>query len=390
MGAGILDEDKFAFVGEPAWHGLGQKVAEGLDAVTVFKLVGLDWQTKLWPLMSFVPPVVDDGAVVELAQPGDDSVSVDYEARRLRIINTILATGAPPPDEDQDRSDRVVAAASGKFSHVRVDTGRVLGVVSGSYQPLENMVLAEFVDSLVRVDGKVCVETAGSLWNGRVVYVLVRLPDVTELITGDVVKHYLLAVNGHGGHRMFSVYYTSIRVVCANTLRASEVDMASGVSFRHIGGKIEEKLQAAATVLGLASAEIKKMDTNIRLLAATPMSITKHRLFMTKFVYPALFGDVTAIAEPELKDKAVKMRDTMVETWMQNLLDPRQAKHNPDTLWASFNAISQWVEHERGRGGQAKTNTNINSRLFGTGHEMKVKAFKAAMAVASGHFELVA
>ena len=363
MGAGILDEDKFAFVGTPAWHGLGVEIEAGMTAAAAFKAVGLDWKTQLWPVMAFKPVVEDDGEHADTKAGFDDDV-------------------AKAVDEDRANGGDGHPKIEGVFAHVRLDTGRVLGVVSSQYRPIENADLAAFVDSLVTINGMVCVETAGSLWNGRVVYVLIRLPEFTDVVTGDTVKHYLLAVNGHGGSRSFSVYFTSIRVVCANTLVSSEYDMDTGVTFRHIGG-MEEKLEAARTVLRLTTERIREFDAKAKAMAATKLSLSQARSFFVA-TYNTLFVRQQPGQTPLTKDEIdayERACDLMVGTWISNLADPKQARFGSDTVWAAFNAVTQWIEHGRARSNTIGTNTNINQRLFSGGADMKRKVFGLACAL---------
>src|SRR5262249_12072202 len=68
--------------------------------------------------------------------------------------------------------------------------------------------------------GDVALHTAGSLQEGRKVWMLAKInkPGL-EIADGDTVERFVLLSNSHDGSRAVRVGFTPIRVVCSNTLR---------------------------------------------------------------------------------------------------------------------------------------------------------------------------
>ena len=86
----------------------------------------------------------------------------------------------------------------GYKANVRGDTSRVLGIVSDRYKIVQNREAFAFVDSILeQKDVPVKYETAGSLENGKRVWMLARMPK--SLILGDEVENYLFFTNAHNG-----------------------------------------------------------------------------------------------------------------------------------------------------------------------------------------------
>jgi hypothetical protein len=83
-------------------------------------------------------------------------------------------------------------------------------------------------------------ETAGSLWGGRRVWCLARLPEFIAL-GGDLSATYIYVANSHDGSMAVTAAATPIRIVCANTLGAALRQAEHGASaqrtfrFRHTG-----------------------------------------------------------------------------------------------------------------------------------------------------------
>lgn len=151
----IRKTDSFAEVrsnGQRAWHGLGIEIEEGLTAVQAARRV-VGWNTELLPV--YADRMTENGI------------------------------------------ERI--EAEGNKLHVRSDTGAVLGMVSSSYRPVQNIEMAEFADQLLGPDAAASVETIGSLFDGRRVFVLLRMPQNIVAARGDELSTYMAVTNGHGG-----------------------------------------------------------------------------------------------------------------------------------------------------------------------------------------------
>jgi phage/plasmid-like protein (TIGR03299 family) len=140
----------------------------------------------------------------------------------------------------------------GFVANVREDTGEVLGVVTDKYRIAQNEDAFKFADDLLGVagSGDARYETAGSLWNGRRVFMLMNLSE--EVVLGDSYEKYLCLSNTHDGSGALKVFMTNVRVVCNNTLNMALGRAGRGVSIRHMSSMDQRKSEAVRT-LGVAS-----------------------------------------------------------------------------------------------------------------------------------------
>ena len=315
--------------GKRAWHRLGMEIEEGLTAVEGFKKIGLDWSTSLAPLTATMP----DGTVIEVP---------------------------------------------GRAAQVRDDTKGVLGVVASDYPSVENMELAEFGDSL-RSEGLV-LETAGSLRDGKNVFALLKLPEPIIAGKADEIQLFTLLSNGHGGTGAFAIYPTSVRVVCANTLRWSEKDAAKGLSFIHFGKTtIEQRLQTARTALGMMTVETDKFRAQVDAMVKTNLTQTAAKdLFLA--IYEKTFGRIPNDVDSKTAKKLGDRRGLILEAWEANFQNERQSLAGIEgTSWAAFNAVTEWHDHERGNT-ERSDEQRMNSNLFGVSHVDKRKALATVLA----------
>lgn len=330
--------------GKRAWHGLGVEIEDGLSAQDGFKHIGLGWPTILAPVHAHIP-IIEENAEGE---PEMGTQVVEIPERR---------------------------------AHFRADTMELLGVVSNQYRPLENMDLARFADALVDAgDGKVIVETAGSLHSGRRVFACVKLPEQVRATDYDVMDQYVLVSNGHGGTASFSCYPTSVRVVCANTLRWSEKDVSRGLRFFHLGS-MEDKLANARVTLGTAMKENELFQEQVTALVGLDLDSKTMRELATEIYYSS-FGKIATGIEEKSRENLERKRDEVIAKWMENMEDDRQRIAGIEgSGWAFYNAISQWHDHERGRfGGVEESNARVSSNIFGVSQEHKSKAFRRILA----------
>lgn len=172
---------------EKPWHGLGTMVAEAPNSKDALRLAGLNWKVLQKPVYT---------------------------------ENEELVHGYKANVRDTDR--------------------KVLGVVTDRYKVIQNEEAFAFTDTLLG-EG-VRYETAGSLQEGRRVWMLARLPR-EFIIGGERISPYMVFSNTHDGSGAVKTALTPIRVVCNNTLNLALRTAKRSWSMIHTGdisGKIEE------------------------------------------------------------------------------------------------------------------------------------------------------
>ena len=172
---------------EKPWHGLGTMVAEAPNSKDALRLAGLNWKVLQEPVYT---------------------------------ENKELIQGYKANVRDTDR--------------------KVLGVVTDRYKVIQNEEAFAFTDTLL---GKgVRYETAGSLQEGRRVWMLARLPR-EFIIGGERISPDMGFFNTHDGSGAVKNALTPIPVVFNNTLNLALRTAKRSWSMIHTGdisGKIEE------------------------------------------------------------------------------------------------------------------------------------------------------
>ncbi len=143
----------------------------------------------------------------------------------------------------------------GYKANIRDMDNRVLGVVTDRYRVVQNSEAFAFTDALLG-EG-VRYETAGSLQDGKKIWLLAKLPE-KYIIEGEQIEPYLVFSNSHDGSGAIKVAMTPIRVVCQNTLNLALNSAKRIWSTVHVGD-LSAKMDEAYSTLQLA----EKYMTNL-------------------------------------------------------------------------------------------------------------------------------
>lgn len=239
----------------------------------------------------------------------------------------------------------------------RSDTGAPLAVVSDGYRVVQPAEVMDFFRRLGELGGFE-LETAGALSDGRRVWALARVSDGADVVDGDTVRPYLLFGTSYDGTMATVAKFTDIRVVCNNTVVRALGEGNGSVRVLH-----SERFDAdeVRLQLGIVASSWERFLVQSRALARVPMSGTEADEFVKALLEPYHSGRL------EIQDTRAYKRVLQLFNGAAIGADiPGVA----GTRWAMLNAVTQLVDHERGR----SDSTRLESAWFGTGAAMKQRA----------------
>ncbi len=312
------------YTGEVPWHGLGTRLGSPATAREAIEAAGLDYDVSLSDLAT------TDGIPI-----------------------------------------------TSRKAVVRTDTSDVLGVVGNSYVPVQNRQAFAFLDAVV-ADGSLRYHTAGALRKGEKIWLLAKLPgQIRVRFSEDVSEKFLLLHNSHDGSSALRVHFTSVRVVCSNTLAMADREgRGEGIAIRH-QGDLAAKVRKAQHVLGLAHRFFDDLEGQFDMLARHYPSYAQVSGYF-KALYP----------DPEEGNPA---RAENVRNDLFRLFEHGKGQDIPEiraTSWAMLNAVTEYVDHLRPT--RAKTEfdrsaNRLDSSWFGSGARLKEKAFQLAIETAANN-----
>jgi phage/plasmid-like protein (TIGR03299 family) len=114
----------------------------------------------------------------------------------------------------------------------RSDTKAPLSVVSERYKVVQPREILEFYRDLTEISGFE-LETAGVLKFGRKIWALAKTNQSATLKGNDIVNGYVLLATACDGTLATTAQFTSIRVVCNNTLAVALANGSGAVKVPH-------------------------------------------------------------------------------------------------------------------------------------------------------------
>lgn len=215
-------------------------------------------------------------------------------------------------------------------ANTRDSDNTVLGIVSNRYQIIQNNEAFDFTDSLI--DDGMTYETAGSLLNGKRVWLLGKMPKTT--ILNESVEPYVCFMNTHDGTGAIKVCMTPIRVVCNNTLNLA-LNSASRVwSTKHIGN-INAKLVEARNTLGLVNTYMTELAKECESLATKKFD--KEDLLKA---FDSVFPINYATASPKKIRNTSDIKDSLV-----SCLNAPDVIPFKNTAYGAMMAVTDYANH---------------------------------------------
>ncbi|KEZ86431.1 DUF932 domain-containing protein [Lacrimispora celerecrescens] len=281
------------YVRKVPWHGLGTRVMEAPTSEEALTLAGLDWN------------------VIQRSIETEDDIPIP-----------------------------------GFKANLRETDKKVLGVVTDRYKVVQNIDAFSFTGELLG-EG-VTYETAGSLQEGRRIWLLAKLPQ-KYIISGDEITPYIVFMNSHDGTGSIKVAMTPVRVVCQNTLNLALSTAKRYWSTNHTGD-IQGKLDEAKYTLLYANQYMTELGKTIDEL--NRIKLTDRKVY--EYI-DALFPLLENPTEQQRKN-LLRMKEDMKVRYY----DAPDLKHVGKNAYRFVNAVSDFATHSK----PLREHSNYREALF--------------------------
>ncbi|HAV3581947.1 DUF932 domain-containing protein [Acinetobacter baumannii] len=338
--------ETMAFVGQTPWHGLGNQLSPHRPIEVWAKQAGMDWRIE--------------------------SSNVSYMAKNARGQSIIM------PYEEQ----RVL---------YRSDTHAPLSVVSQRYQEVQPKEILEFYRDLTEQSGFE-LETAGVLKGGKKFWALARTGQSAALKGKDVSNGYVLLATACDGTLATTAQFTSIRVVCNNTLAIAlrgQNSSAGVVKVPHSTKFDAEKIkqQLGISVRGwdehmyemkqLSQRKVTQQEAAAYFDAVfnnTTMSTTDQEESIIQYYLKAASMDKKSNCKSEPNGRAMSKAMEMFNGQGRGA----ELSSAKDTAYGLLCSITEFCDHERRA---MSRDHRLNSAWFGIGATIKQRGLEQALSM---------
>ena len=306
--------ESMAYVGDRPWHGLGNKLAAGQSIEQWRKDADMNWR-------------IEESGVRFVI--GKDSIGSLHEYPEQKVL-------------------------------FRSDTKRPLAVVSKRFQVVQPEEVLEFYRDLTE-DAGFELETAGVLREGRKFWALARTGQSATLKGKDQVNGYLLLATACDGSLATTAQFTSVRVVCNNTLQIALGDNRGAVKVPH---RSAFDAEAVKQQLGITVAPWARFVAQMKDLVACPVDPDSvEGLLRRVLVYPGQAGKA-----PVVNEQAVRSVRALYDGGGRGA----QLASSRGTAWGLLNSVTEYVDHHR----RARSEDHRREAAwFGQGAQFKQRAW---------------
>jgi phage/plasmid-like protein (TIGR03299 family) len=336
--------EQIAYVGETPWHGLGNQLSPNQPLEIWAQQAGMDWRIE--------------------------SSNVSYMAQNERGQSIIM------PFEEQ----RVL---------YRSDTHAPLSVVSQRYQEVQPKEILEFYRDLTEQSGFE-LETAGVLKGGKKFWALARTGQSSALKSKDVSNGYILLATACDGTLATTAQFTSIRVVCNNTLAIALRGQSSSAGVVKVPHSTKFDAEKVKQQLGIS---VRAWDEHMyEMKQLTQRKVSQQE---AKAYFDAVFNNSTmSIFDPE--ENIIQFYRNVAQQVQEKKPEPNGRAMNKalemfngqgrgaelssakDTAYGLLCSITEFVDHERRA---MSTDHRLDSAWFGAGAGVKQRGLEQALAL---------
>lgn len=310
--------ETMAYAGERPWHGLGSRLAPQQSIETWRQQAGMDWQ---------------------------------IEASEVRYITGSNSVG-------------VINAFPEQKVLYRSDTKAPLAVVSKRFQVVQPGEILEFYRDLTACSGFE-LETAGVLRAGRKFWALARTGQSTTLRGRDKVDGYLLLATACDGTLATTAQFTSVRVVCNNTLQIALGDASGSIKVPH---RSQFNPEALKRQLGITVDSWDGFVARMKALCERPVDPdSAEGLLRRVLTYAAGEGRHAVVNEQAL---------AIVRSLYEGSGRGALMASSRGTAWGLLNSVTEYVDHHR----RARSDDHRrDAAWFGQGAQIKQRAWDEVM-----------
>lgn len=308
------------YVGQEPWHGLGNPLSPKQPIEVWAREAGMSWQ---------------------------------IESADVRYIAAGEGLGSIHAFSDQ----RVL---------YRSDTKAPLSVVSKRFNVVQPREILEFYRDLTEAGGFE-LETAGVLKEGRKFWALAKTGQSACLKGRDRVNGYLLLATACDGTLATTAQFTSVRVVCNNTLTIALGDSSGAIK---VGHRSQFDADAVKRQLGIQVSAWDGFMARMKALADCKVSEAAAEAFFRKILtYP--------ISNPEASMNGLNERGLKaVQSLYSGQGKGAEMASAAGTAWGLVNSVTEFVDHHR----RARSDDHrLDAAWFGAGATLKQKAWDEAL-----------
>lgn len=308
--------ESIAYTGDAPWHGLGNQLSENQPIEVWADQAGMNWE-------------------ILKAQASFNIKTSEKEIQPLKSF-----------------PERKVL--------YRSDNNHPLSIVSDRYKIVQPKEILEFYRDLTEQAGFE-LETAGVLKEGKKLWALARTGQSSTLKGSDTTNAYVLLATACDGSMATTAQFTSIRVVCNNTLSVALGDDRHTVKVSH---STTFNAKSVKHQLGISASSWDEFMYSMKILSERKVTDKEAQRFMDRVFNPQ--------GHENINSKAISQVICLFDGQGRG----SRLSSAKGTAYGLLNSVTEFVDHER----RSKSSDHrLDSAWFGQGANIKARALNKAL-----------
>ena len=348
--------ETMAWANEVPWHRLGYQIGDDATPEQILRVADLDWNVNMKPV-----------------QWTNANTAVQTSEKYFSLVR-----------ESHTRQDGTI-----------VPEQILSSGLTDQYKPIQNMRMAKFFNEYID-NGVATMETAMSLFGGRIVILVAKTNENFELAGGDKIEQYLYCASYHTVRDQVKVRSSSTRVVCNNTFSASLRENAA------VQGLISHRYDFTTSIekqvkedLGISVEQMKSFKEKTEFLATKKLKENDLLNYLLVVYQPELLKEKNFNVSKLMSDgyefkpnmNVNRSYGAFHDTFEQNGKTYKLENTGndlkscfDDTWWKAFNSVTYNEDHLRGGNTRDEHRTK---RALLENNSIKTKALDVALELAS-------
>ena len=291
--------------------------------------------------------------------------NLDFRIEKLPLVGlqNIITVG-----NDGDLINDISHVKSPYFGLYNTKSGNIINTVKEGYTISQNDEIVELVLRGMQGYGNLSVQKAGSLNDGRRVFIQLAIEGVAK-VGDDTIKRYVTVIDSNDGSSGLSIGIGDLTMSCQNQFW--KFYKRGNAKMRHTAS-LTQRIQEIPNLIELALNEsMQQIETYQKFASVKISDMDTHKLV------ELINGVSKASSVKDLSEASTRTINAMESLYEMIRVEMAQKGQN---VWGLHSGVTRWTTHEKSA--PRRENGRIESSMIGTNYRTNQQSFEYASQLA--------
>jgi len=291
--------------------------------------------------------------------------NLDFRIEKMTLVGlkNIITVG-----NDGDLINDISHVKCNHFGLYNTKSGEIIHTVKKGYTISQNDEIVELVLRGMQGYGNLSVQKAGSLNDGRRVYIQLAIDGVAK-VGDDTIKRYVTVIDSNDGSSGLSIGIGDLTMSCQNQFW--KFYKSGNAKMRHTAS-LTQRIQEIPNLIELALNEsMQQVETYQKFASVKVSDMDTHKLV------ELINGVSKASSVKDLSEASTRTINAMESLYEMIRIETAQKGQN---VWGLHSGVTRWTTHIKSA--PRRENGRIESSMIGTNYRTNQQSFEYASQLA--------